>query len=410
MDNSQRLAHHIAAFFGDATWNYPVVMLGAAAVSYFIVRYLAVPLANHAIDRVHDQWDDILAKRGVFNLLALLGPAIIVYVGISYYPEFDGLVRRLVLAFSVVMVISSAGRLLTAATDIYQLYPISIERPIKGYVQLAKLVLYLLGTILVICVVVDRSPWGILGGLGAMTAVLLLVFRDTILSFIAGIQLGSNDLVRKGDWIEVPQFGADGDVVDIALHTVKVRNWDNTFVTIPTYMMMEGSFKNWRGMSESGGRRIKRALLLDQTSVRFCDDAMIERLEGYKRLAPYIGRKRDDLARANAGLGADEIAALPLNRRALTNLGSFRAYCQAYLEENEKLHKTMTLMVRQLAPTANGLPLEIYAFTNDTAWGNYEAIQADIFDHLLSVLPFFELRVFQHPTGGDFRTLSGPRA
>ncbi len=409
MDNSQRLAQHIASFFGDATWIYPVVMLGAAALAYFLVRYLLVPLANHAIDRVQDQWDELLAKRGVFNLLALLGPALILYVGISYYPEFGGLVRRAILAFSVLMVILSLGRLLTAATDIYQLYPISTERPIKGYIQLAKLVLYLLGAILVVCVVIDRSPWGILGGLGAMTAVLLLVFRDTILSFIAGIQLGSNDLVRKGDWIEMPQYGADGDVVDIALHTVKVRNWDNTYVTIPTYKMMESSFKNWRGMSESGGRRIKRSLLLDQTSIRFCDDAMIERFKGFKRLAPYIERKQQELVQANAGLGADQIAALPLNRRALTNLGSFRAYCQAYIEENEKLHKTMTLMVRQLAPTADGLPLEIYAFSNDTAWVSFEGIQADIFDHLLAVLPFFELRVFQHPTGGDFRTLGGPR-
>lgn len=409
MDNGQRLAQHIAAYFGDSTWIYPVVMLGAAALAYFLVRYLLVPLANRAINRVHDKWDDLLAKRGVFNLLALLGPALILYVGISYYPELGGLVRRLILAFSVATVILSLGRLLSAVTDVYQLYPISKERPIKGYIQLAKLVLYLLGTILVVCVVIDRSPWGILGGLGAMTAVLLLVFRDTILSFIAGIQLSSNDLVRKGDWIEVPEFGADGDVVDIALHTVKVRNWDNTFVTVPTYKLMEGSFKNWRGMSDSGGRRIKRSLLLDQTSIRFCDDALIERFKGFKRLSPYIERKRRDLAKANAGLGADEIAALPLNRRALTNLGTFRAYCQAYLEENEKLHKTMTLMVRQLAPTSDGLPLEIYAFSNDTAWVNYEGIQADIFDHLLAVLPFFELRVFQHPTGGDFRTLAGPR-
>ncbi|MGY8996757.1 MAG: mechanosensitive ion channel family protein, partial [Alphaproteobacteria bacterium] len=243
-----------------------------------------------------------------------------------------GLARRVILGFIFLVLTLMLGRVLTAGLDIYQLYPISTERPIKGYVQLGRLLVYLLGGIIVISILVDRSPWGILGGLGAITAVLLLVFRDTILSFIASIQLVSNDLVRKGDWIEMPQFGVDGDVVDMALHTVKVRNWDNTFITIPTYKIMENSFKNWRGMSESGGRRIKRSLLIDQTTVRFCDEAMMARFATFKRLAPYLAAKQKELATANASLGADEIAALPINRRALTNLGTFRAYVQAYIE------------------------------------------------------------------------------
>jgi len=403
------LNSRVTEFFGEASWIYPVILVGLAALSYVIVRYGAVPLLYRAITRTTSQWDDLIAKRGVFRLLAWLAPAFILYVGVAHYPELLGLGRRIILGFIFVMLTLMMGRLLTAALDIYQLYPISIERPIKGYVQLGKLLVYLLGGIIVISILVDQSPWGILGGLGAITAVLLLVFRDTILSFIASIQLVSNDLVRKGDWIEMPQFGADGDVVDMALHTVKVRNWDNTFITIPTYKIMENSFKNWRGMSESGGRRIKRSLLIDQTSVRFCDDAMMARFATFRRLAPYLEAKQQELAAANAGLGADEVAALPINRRALTNLGTFRAYVQAYIEENPKLHPDMTMMVRQLAPTPEGLPLEIYVFSNDTNWVNYEGIQADMMDHLLSVLPLFDLKIFQNPTGADLQTLTGPR-
>ena len=253
MEENRHLTVRVAEFFGDESWIYPIVMVGAAAVAYLLVRYLAVPLLNRAVMRTRSEWDDLVAGRGVLNFLALLAPAVVLYVGAAYYPEFLGLGRRVILAFIFAVLILMVGRLLNAALDIYQLYPISQERPVKGYVQLAKLVVYLLGGIVVVCILLDRSPWGILGGLGAMTAVLLLVFRDTILSFIAGIQLVSNDLVRKGDWIEMPQFGADGDVVDMPLHTVKVRNWDNTYVTIPTYKLMENSFKNWRGMSESAG-------------------------------------------------------------------------------------------------------------------------------------------------------------
>ncbi|MBT6442276.1 MAG: mechanosensitive ion channel family protein [Alphaproteobacteria bacterium] len=403
------LSSRVTEFFGEASWIYPVILVGAAALAYVIVRYGAVPLLYRAISRTPGQWDDLIAKRGVFRLLAWLAPAIILYVGIAHYPELLGLARRIILGFIFLVLTLMVGRVLTAGLDIYQLYPISTERPIKGYVQLGRLLVYLLGGIIVISILVDRSPWGILGGLGAITAVLLLVFRDTILSFIASIQLVSNDLVRKGDWIEMPQFGADGDVVDMALHTVKVRNWDNTFITIPTYKIMENSFKNWRGMSESGGRRIKRSLLIDQTTVRFCDEAMMARFATFKRLAPYLAEKQKELATANAGLGADEIAALPINRRALTNLGTFRAYVQAYIEENPKFHTDMTMMARQLAPTPEGLPLEIYVFSNDTNWANYEGIQADMMDHLLSVLPLFDLKIFQNPTGADLQALTGPR-
>lgn len=406
MEETRYLANQIANFFGEDSWAYPIILVGAAALAYLIVRFVAVPLLYRGITRTPGKWDDLIAKRGVFKIAAVLAPAVVLYVGVAQYPEFLGIGRRIILAFIFTILIVLIGRLLNSALDIYQLYPISKERPIKGYVQLAKLLVYLLGAIVVICILLDRSPWGILGGLGALTAVLLLVFRDTILSFIASIQLVSNDLVRKGDWIEMPQYGADGDVVDMALHTIKVRNWDNTYVTIPTYKLMESSFKNWRGMSESGGRRIKRSLLIDQTSVKFCDDEMVSRFANFKRLTNYIETKQNELKEANQGLDYDQILELPLNRRALTNLGTFRAYCQAYITENSFFRADMTVMVRQLAPTPNGLPLEIYVFSKDINWINYEGIQADLFDHLLAVLPFFDLRVFQNPTGADLQAFS----
>ena len=405
MEKNRQLALRVAEFFGNESWIYPIVLVAAATLAYLIVRFLAVPLIQRGIERTPSQWDNLIAKRGVLNLAALLAPAIVVYVGVAHYPEFLGLGRRTILALMFLILTLLIGRLLYAVLDIYNLYPISKERPIKGYIQLAKLVVYLLGSIVVICILLDRSPWGILGGLGAVTAVLLLVFRDTILSFIASVQLVSNDLIRKGDWLEMSQFGADGEVIDMALHTIKVRNWDNTYVTIPTYKIMENSFKNWRGMSDSGGRRIKRSLLIDQTSVRFCDDEMITRFSKFKRLTPYLELKKSELAEANAGLGVSDLEKLPLNRRALTNLGTFRAYCQAYIEGNSNFRKDMTLMVRQLSPTPEGLPLEIYIFSKDINWVNYEGIQADLFDHLLAVLPFFGLKVFQNPTGADFQML-----
>ncbi len=258
-----------------------------------------------------------------------------------------------------------------------------------------------------ISVLLDKSPWGILGGIGALSAILILVFRDTILSLLASIQLVGNDLIDLNDWIEVPECGADGSVIDISLYTIKVQNWDRTIVAIPTSKLIDGSFKNWRGMSESGCRRIKRSLLIDQTSVRFCDQDLIEKLWRLHRLRPYLEAKKKELEDVSASLEVNGHDPLPLNRRALTNLGTFRAYVVAYLEESAKVHDEMTLMVRQLAPSPEGLPLEIYSFSNETDLARYEGIQSDIFDHLLSVLPYFDLRVFQVPSGHDFQALAG---
>jgi miniconductance mechanosensitive channel len=268
-------------------------------------------------------------------------------------------------------------------------------------------VVYALGGALAICTLLAISPWGILSGLGAMTALLILVFRDTILSLIASVQIAAYDLVRRGDWIEMPQLGVDGDVIDVTLHTFRVQNWDKTIVTVPTHKLIEDSFKNWRGMTESGGRRIKRSILIDQTSIKFLDKAALDRLSQINRLEPYLTGKQKELAGDNADLGKNTDL---LNRRALTNIGTFRAYVEAYLRDNSKIHQGMTFLVRHLPISPNGLPLEIYVFTNDTEWGRYESIQADIFDHLLAALSTFELRVFQNPTGFDMQWIGGTSA
>lgn len=314
------------------------------------------------------------------------------------------MVERAILAYVVVNFVIVTSRMLSAGVDIYQTYPISHRRPIKGYIQLANLVVYALGGALAICTLLAISPWGILSGLGAMTALLILVFRDTILSLIASVQIAAYDLVRRGDWIEMPQLGVDGDVIDVTLHTFRVQNWDKTIVTVPTHKLIEDSFKNWRGMTESGGRRIKRSILIDQTSIKFLDKAALDRLSQINRLEPYLTGKQKELAGDNADLGKNTDL---LNRRALTNIGTFRAYIEAYLRDNSKIHQGMTFLVRHLPISPNGLPLEIYVFTNDTEWGRYESIQADIFDHLLAALSTFELRVFQNPTGFDMQQLGG---
>ncbi|HEX2099812.1 MAG TPA: mechanosensitive ion channel domain-containing protein, partial [Candidatus Synoicihabitans sp.] len=273
--------------------------------------------------------------------------------------------------------------------------------PIKGLFQALKLVAVLLAVIFALATLLGRSPLYLLSGLGALTAVLLLVFRDAILGFVAGIMISANELVRVGDWIEMPKAGADGDVIDVTLTTVKVRNWDKTITTIPTYNLISDSFKNWRGMKESGGRRIKRAIYLDMRTVRFADEAMLARWQKIGHVREYLQRKLSEIAADNQKLGLE--ANVLGNGRRLTNLGTFRAYCVAYLRAHPMIHQELTFLVRQLQPTAHGLPLEIYVFVRDTNWSVYEGVQADVFDHLLAVVEAFDLRVFQHPSGHDVR-------
>ncbi len=293
---------------------------------------------------------------------------------------------------------------LKAVLDIYHTFDVSRQKPIKGYIQVVQIIISVFVGIIAVSLVMGQKPWFLLSGLGAMTAVLILVFKDSILGLVAGIQLSTNDMVRIGDWIEMPKYDTDGDVVDVSLNTIKVQNWDKTITTIPAYALVSDSFKNWRGMSESGGRRIKRALYIDMASIKFCTNEMLDRFEKFQLISEYIESKRKEIAQYNEEHNIDTSELI--NGRNLTNVGTFRAYVAAYLHYHPKVNQNMTFLIRHLPPGEYGLPIEIYVFSNDQVWANYEAIQADIFDHVMAVVPLFDLRLFQNPSGGDFRTLA----
>jgi miniconductance mechanosensitive channel len=399
----------------DQDWVHTLLglalLLLAAWLADFVTRRVLLRVLGRLVRASSVTWDDVLLDRGVVRRLAHVVPALVIFLGVDAVPGIgDDIVRvtrNVANAYMVLTLALAIGNLLGTINALYEeRQPEKARaRPIKGYVQVAQLVIYLLSAIIMVAVLIERSPLLLLSGLGALTAVLLLVFRDTLLSLVAGIQISSHDMLRVGDWIEMPALGADGDVIDIALHTVKVQNWDKTIVSIPTYRLISDSFKNWRGMSESGGRRIKRALLLDQHSVRFLREDEIGRLGRFALIRDYLEHKRSEIKRWNEQLREDGLE--PVNTRRLTNLGTFRAYCIAYLRQHPKIHQQMTILVRHLAPTPTGLPLELYCFTRTTDWNDYEAIQADLFDHLLSILPEFDLQLFQEPGSADLRRAFG---
>lgn len=372
-------------------------------VAYLITRHYVIKTVSALIRRTKIKYDDILLQETLLRRLSYIAPLIIIHSFASQFP-FADIVQKVTAALIAWFIVLSVGSFLTGFQDVYQTFEVSKGRSIKSYIQIVKLFLYIMGAIIIVGTLLGRSPMVLLSGFGAMTAVILLIFRDTILSFVASLQISSNDLVRVGDWIESPKFNADGDVVDIALHTVKVQNWDKTFTIIPTYKLIDESFKNWRGMQQSGGRRIKRAIHIDLSSIKFCDDEMIQRFKKIQFIADYVERKQDELRKYNEKNNIDD--SVLVNGRRMTNIGTFRAYVEAYLHNHKKIHQNMTFLVRQLPSGPTGLPLEIYVFSNDTAWANYEAIQADIFDHILAVVPQFDLRVFQEPTGKDFGRLT----
>jgi miniconductance mechanosensitive channel len=316
------------------------------------------------------------------------------------HPKLIALCQTVVNTYLVVIVLFIIDAALNFARAIWDELPVGKRFPAKSFIQAAKLVINLVGCIFILSAILDKSPLVFFSGLGAITAILLLIFKDAILGLVAGFQLSVNNMVMVGDWIEMPGRGADGDVIDVSLTTVKVQNWDKTITTIPTYALISDSFKNWRGMSECGGRRIKRSLHIDLRTIQFADEALLERFKHIQILRPYLESKLEDIRKHNANISND-LAEL-INGRRLTNVGTFRAYCVAYLRNHPKIHHSgMTLLVRQLAPSQTGLPIELYAFANDTAWANYEDIQGDIFDHLLSILPEFGLSAFQAPSGED---------
>jgi len=422
---------------------HPLAETALWLVGVFLLSWLADLLAkgillkviSRVVARTRFTWDDAIQERKVFDRLAHVAPAAVVYFGAELVPSLPDPVyqvaRSVALSLMVLVVAVSANAFLSAVNDIYKTRPDARSRPIKGYLQIVAIVLYIAAGILIISILLNKSPAVFLGGLAGLTAVVLLVFRDTILSLVASIQLTQNDMIAVGDWIEMPKYEADGDVVDIALHTVKVQNWDKTITTIPTHRLIEDSFKNWRGMSRSGGRRVKRSINLDLGTIRFLTDEEADRFSRFELLRDYMQEKTEELEAYNARLpgavgperggesgnaesqersDSPEMSSLPNNSgriiphaRHLTNVGTFRAYIVNYLRSHPVVHQDMTLLVRQLQSGPKGLPMEIYVFSNDTNWINYEAFQSDIFDHLLAMVPEFGLRVFQEPSGEDVR-------
>ncbi len=380
-----------------------VVVLVVSYLMYLIASRIILASLKKLFKHTATHVDDVFVEQGAVHRLAYFVPLLVIYLSADMFPEYSDYIRRFLTALLVVVLILVINAVLDAVNVIYRQSKFAQVLNIKSYLQISKLLLNILGGIIVIAIVIDKSPIYLLSGIGALTAVLLLIFKDTILSFVASIQIHSNELFKVGDWLEVPQFGADGDVIDIALHTVKIQNWDKTISIIPSHKLIESSFKNWRGMSESGGRRIKRSIYIDQTSIRFCDEQMIEKFKSFKLLAPYLEEKLAEIDAANADENINMQALV--NGRRLTNIGTFRAYITAYLKNHPRIHQDLTFLIRQLAPSEKGIPIEIYVFTNITDWIAYEAIQADIFDHLLAVLTEFDLQVFQNPTGKNFEQL-----
>lgn len=376
----------------------------AAWLANFVVKTLLLRGLNHLLGRTSFGRDQELRSHGVIERLVHIVPAMVISGGIGLVPGLPlavaAVVRNVSNAFIILTLALAVGAALKTLDTLYHRRPEARLRPLKGYIQVVSIAVYVIAALLVIATLIDRSPVILLSGLGAMAAVLILVFQDTLLSLVAGIQISSTDMVRVGDWIEMPGLNADGDVIEIALHTVKVQNFDRTITTIPIRKLVTDSFRNWRGMQESGGRRIKRALYIDQGSIRFATPDEVEKFGRISHIERYMDNKRHEISDWNRDLG--DRATIAANTRRITNIGTFRAYVQHYLRSHPGIHQGMTIMVRQLQPGPEGLPVEIYCFASTIAWINYEGIQADIFDHLYAVLPEFGLRVFQNPTGTDF--------
>ena len=386
---------------------HSLAILGVLAVisllAFYITEKIILTLLTRMFRKTSTDLDDILVNRNVFNRLAYLVPALIFYNFAYAAPQFTVIIQRASLSLMALSGLLVINAFLSALSDIYEKTKYSERMHIKSYIQITKLIVNILGVVVIVAILIDKNVAWLLSGLGAMTAVLLLIFKDTILSLVASLQISSNDLFKIGDWIEAPQFGADGDVIDIALHAVKIQNWDKTISIIPTHKLIDSAFRNWRGMSESGGRRIKRSLFIDMNSIRLCTEELLEKFTHFELLKDYIKQKTKEVADHNKSNSIN--TAELINGRRLTNVGTFRAYIEAYLRNNSKIHPEMTFLIRQLEPTARGLPIQIYVFTNDTDWVRYEGIQADIFDHLLAIIPEFGLKVFQSPTGKDFGKL-----
>ena len=385
------------------------LFLVVLCLSWFVYKIVQGPL-NRSLERLssltNQQWDNVLVEKHVFQRLLNFVPLILIYVLTSPIlagTELLALSQTLINVLFLLAAMLTVDALLSALLAIYSSSGISKEISITPFVQVLKLALYFVSGILLLSLLLQKTPLYFLSGLGALTAVLMFVFKDILMGFVAGIQLIANKMVAPKDWIEMPKYGADGDVIEITLTTVKVQNFDNTITTIPTYALINESFKNWRNMNLSGGRRIKRYVNIDLSSIKFCDAEMLERFTKIQLITNAIQDRQAEIKVSNEEKNVDESTIV--NGRRLTNIGIFRAYVDAYLRQHPQISNQMTFLVRQLSPRENGLPIEIYVFCKETNWNIYEAVQADIFDHILAVVPEFDLRVFQVPSGSDFQKL-----
>lgn len=385
------------------------VIVLISALIHLIFHQVVSRLVRKLTRKGRQTWEAILFERHLFGRLALTIQGIILFIqaGLWLNPKyvFHDWLQNISQIWIVIFTTLTLFSVVDAMAYLMRQNKRTKNLPFQGLLQAIKLFFTVVAIIVLIAIAIDRSPMLIISGLGAMTAVLLLVFKDPILGFVAGIQLSANNLLKLSDWLEMPSYGADGDVIEIGLTTVKVQNWDKTITSIPTYALISDSFKNWQGMSESGGRRIKRAVYIDVTSIKFMQQELIERLNKANLLAPYMSEKLQEIEEYNQQ--HEHNMELKINGRRLTNIGTFRAYLINYLKNHASIHQDMTLLVRQLEASAQGVPIQIYAFTNTTAWDDYEAIQSDIFDHIYAVIEEFELQVYQSPSSGDLKKFAG---
>ncbi len=377
-----------------------------AVIVHWVTKMITIRIIHRLVEKSKTEWDDFLLKRKVFQSASHLTSALVLYYSgnFSEIPEVTSFIAMITNIYFVIIFVKVVSGVLHASNDIYLTTPFAATRSIKGYIQLVMILVYFVAAIFIIAVILNKSPLVLLGGLSAIAAVLLLIFKDTILGLVASIQLSANKMLKPGDWIEVPKHGANGNVIDISLNTVKVQNGDKTIVTIPTYSLVTDSFMNWSGMEESDGRRIKRSINIDMKSVRFCDDQMLDKFQKFRLLSNYVTEKQNEISEHNRNLGIEDLS-VPNGRRQ-TNLGIFRKYLEEYLKDNANINLDMTFLVRHLQPSETGLPIEIYAFCKEKQLTNYESIQADIFDHILAVIPEFDLKVFQSPSGNDITDFS----
>ena len=384
-----------------------VIILAIAFLGDAICKHVILTTVTRLVKKTKATWDDVVFDRKVMIYLSHLVAPIILYILLPLAISNAGLltfILRICMIYIIAVFLKFISALLSALYHVYSEREQFRDRPLKGLLQTVQVILFFIGGIIIVSILIDKSPMVLLTGLGASAAVLMLVFKDSNMGFDSGIQLSANNMLKVGDWIEMPKYGADGTVIEVTLNTVKVRNWDNTITTIPPYALVSDSFQNWRGMQESGGRRIKRSIRIDMNSVKFCTPEMLAKYRKIRLLKDYIEETEKVVEEYNKEHGIDN--SVLVNGRRQTNLGVFRAYLTNYLRSLPAVNQDLTCMVRQLQPTEQGIPLELYFFSSIKAWIPYEGVQADVFDHVLAIIPEFDLHVFQNPTGEDFRALS----